>query len=322
MANDAQFELFGESAAANVEATTTLDMPPALRDQPLWMGASSWSFPGWPNTVYPDGISKSQLSRDGLTLYSRHSLLNAVGLDRSYYAPLREGELARYADQVPNGFRFIVKAYRGLTTPLEQLPRSPGPAPDRFLDADYAAHTVVQPTADALGNRLGAIIFQFPPLRRRLMRDPERLLTRIGSFLGALPPTACYGVEVRNPELYTRSYFEMLDGCGANHCFTVHPGAPTLEHQLSLSENRYGGRLLMRWNLNRASSYRVARDAYAPFDRLQAEDRATRTEAATLIASALDSGRPAMVTANNKAEGCAPLTLQKLAQALVTRLSG
>jgi uncharacterized protein YecE (DUF72 family) len=45
-----------------------------------------------------------------LKAYSEHPLLNAVGLDRSFYAPLSVAQYSAYADDVHPNFRFLVKA--------------------------------------------------------------------------------------------------------------------------------------------------------------------------------------------------------------------
>ena len=283
------------------------------------MGTSSWAFPGW-RRLYPPGLASNTLSKEGLTLYSRHSLLNAVGLDRSYYGPLRETELRAYAEQVPDRFRFMVKAYRGLSTPANQLPSGARPGGEHFLDADFASRHVIAPSMAALGERLGALVFQFPPLPRSFTAEPARFFDRLDGFLRRLPPSDRYGVELRNPELYTEEYFALLHDRSVNHCFTVHPGAPTLADQFKVAQKRYGSRLLLRWNLNRRSRYREARERFAPFDRLKAEDADTRDQVAALVLQALGSGKPALVTANNKAEGSAPLTLEKLAAHIARRL--
>ena len=77
------------------------------------LGTSSWNFPGWRGLVWrndPDSAcSESQLARHGLSAYVRHPLFRCVGIDRSFYQPLTVAEYARYADQVPNDFRFVVK---------------------------------------------------------------------------------------------------------------------------------------------------------------------------------------------------------------------
>jgi uncharacterized protein YecE (DUF72 family) len=50
--------------------------------------------------------SKAVLAKNGLTAYSQR----CVGFDRSFNRPLTEGQYARYAGQVPDDFRFVVKA--------------------------------------------------------------------------------------------------------------------------------------------------------------------------------------------------------------------
>ena len=65
-------------------------LPPGIH-----MGTSSWSFPGWAGIVYDKPASESALSRRGLAAYSRHPLLRAAGIDRSFYNPM---SLAEYAE--------------------------------------------------------------------------------------------------------------------------------------------------------------------------------------------------------------------------------
>ena len=80
------------------------------------------------------------------------------------------------------------------------------------------------------------------------------------------------------------------------------------------------GPLVVRWNLHAGYAYEQAKARYAPFDHLLEEDPATRESIARLAAATLAAGYPAFVIANNKAEGSAPLTLIKLAQAIQNAL--
>lgn len=73
------------------------------------LGASTWSYPGWAGIVWDEGpYSEAVLAKNGLAAYAQHPLLRCVGLDRSFYRPLTEGQYARYAGQVPDDFRFVV----------------------------------------------------------------------------------------------------------------------------------------------------------------------------------------------------------------------
>ena len=75
------------------------------------LGASTWSYPGWAGIVWDEGpYSEAVLAKNGLTAYAQHPLLRCVGIDRSFYRPLTGGQYARYAGEVPDDFRFVVKA--------------------------------------------------------------------------------------------------------------------------------------------------------------------------------------------------------------------
>jgi hypothetical protein len=81
--------------------------------------------------------------------------------------------------------------------------------------------------------------------------------------------------------------------------------------------------LVCRWNLHSKHGqfgYQAAKDSYEPFDKLVDEDLATRKVLAKVIAGTLKGGKGVLVTINNKAEGSAPLSVAKLAQAVAERL--
>lgn len=320
---ETQLSLFGGDPPAQGPAVGAhlAALGERLRRWPLFLGTSSWSFPGWAGIVYPPGLSRDRLARDGLALYARHPLLRAAGVDRSYYGALAAGDYAGYARQVPEDFRFLVKAVRDLTTPALQLPAGERAPVGRYLDREYLLRAVIAPVVEGLGPRAGGVLLQFPPLPASVVRRPMAFLDGLRRLLAGLPADPPCFVELRSPELYGPAYFDVLADTGARHCFSVHPGAPPLEAQRELAGGAGEGPLYLRWNLRRDRRYEEARDAFAPFDRLVVEDRETRAAAADLVAGALAAGRTAYVIANNKAEGSAPLTLEKLAEALAARLA-
>src|SRR5215470_6896343 len=84
----------------------------------LYLGTSSWAFPGWQGLVYDRAASASALARHGLAAYAAHPLLRTVCIDRTFYAPLSATDLAAYAAVVPDDFRFMVKAHAWCTQPI------------------------------------------------------------------------------------------------------------------------------------------------------------------------------------------------------------
>jgi len=61
---------------------------------------------------------------------------------------------------------------------------------------------------------------------------------------------------------------------------------------------------------------------YAPFNQLVQEDVTTRSSIAREVVVAFHSERPVYVTINNKAEGSAPLSAERLANSIVEGLAG
>jgi len=317
----AQLRLFAgdDIAAVGAAPVSPFVMEVATRlPAGLRLGTSSWSFPGWDGLIYAGRLRADDLSRDGLVAYARHPLLRAVGLDRTFYAPLDTAGFARHAAQVPGDFRFLVKASQLCTFHSLREGAGPGAArPNpRYLDAGFARDAVVAPAVEGLGQRLGVLLFQFPPLPHAETRDPGRFAERLATFLGALPRGPPYAVEIRNRELLRPAYAAALSSSGSAHGFTIHPSMPPLETQAEVSPVEAQPRLVVRWMLGHGRGYEEARDLYSPFDRLAAPDPESRASIAALVARAVRAGKEGLVVVNNKAEGSSPLSIVELARAI------
>jgi uncharacterized protein YecE (DUF72 family) len=175
---------------------------------------------------------------------------------------------------------------------------------------------VVAPAVEGLGDRLGTLLFQFPPLPRAETRDPPRFAARLSTFLAALPRGPLYAVEIRNGELLHRDYAAALSASGVAHGFTVHPSMPSLEAQAATAPVEAQPRLVVRWMLGHGRGYEEARELYAPFDRMAAPDPASRASIAELVRRAVRAGKEGLVIVNNKAEGSSPLSIVELARAV------
>ena len=323
-----QIELFS-TGGSDADLIGTAALPAELAEGPvrlpaeLRLGTSSWAFPGWAGIVYAQRAGEQMLAREGLGAYARHPLLRAVGVDRTFYAPLDADEFRRYARLVPPDFRFVVKAHAALTTPIDRQARNVAVTPDvdRFLDLDYAIERIVTPVAEGLGERLGALLFQFPPLGLPYARDPQLFINALGAFLDQLPRGPQYAVELRNREMLCGPYADVLARNGVTHCFNVHPRMPgVLEQAELLGDSAWlSGAVVLRWLLHPTQDYEAARERYFPFDRIVDPDAANRGAVATLLERIIGRGNEAIVIANNKAEGCAPLTLFGLARELDRR---
>jgi uncharacterized protein YecE (DUF72 family) len=142
------------AAVDDAIAALARGVPAAVR-----LGTSSWNFPGWRGLVYAPRAKPEHLSQHGLAAYARHPLLRAVGIDRTFYAPVDRAEFAGYRDQVPADFRFLVKGLGELLTPRLRS----GAPNELWLDAARFAAQCVEPTVVGFGERLEVLLLQFPP---------------------------------------------------------------------------------------------------------------------------------------------------------------
>nr|WP_086063006.1 DUF72 domain-containing protein [Bordetella genomosp. 8] len=296
-------------------------LPPQLR-----FGVSTWSYPGWEGLVWDGEYDSSTLSKHGLGAYHQHPLLRTVCVDRTFWRPLTASQYGAYAGQVDDDFRFVVKCPASITDAQvrgeEGRTREANPV---FLDPSLAVHDFVRPALEGLGAKLGVLVFQLSPLPLGWLSRRAALFEKLGRMLAAVQEAlsahavVIVAVEVRDPELLGQALVDTLKAHGATFCLGLHGKMPPIEAQLPMLRALWPGPLVCRWNLNRIFGpygYADAQKKHDPFNALPSEDIPTRTVLARTIRGITGAGQPAYVTVSNDAEGCSPLSIQKLAQAI------
>jgi len=229
---------------------------------------------------------------------------------------------ASLAADVPDGFRFVVKALETATVAVFPRHARYGDQAGRpnplFLDAAPVSAELVRPAIGGLGSRLGPIVFQVPPQPPANLGGPGRFAMRLRAFVRELPSGPTYAVEVRNRELVGPDLARALADTGAVPCFTVHPSMSPLGEQARALTIPMERPLVIRWMLGAGQEYEAARARYAPFDRVVDPDPTTRDAIRDLVRDALANGRAAFVIVNNKAEGSAPASVVLLARSLAS----
>jgi uncharacterized protein YecE (DUF72 family) len=166
----------------------TRSSPKADAAPSLLAGTSGWSYDAWKGPFYPE----ESKSRDWLTFYAAR--LPAVEVNNTFYRMPKAAVLEGWAAQVPDGFRFALKASQRITHHK------------RLRDAaDETAYFLA--TAGVLGARLGALLFQLPP---NLKCDLERL----DAFLELLPDGTRAAFEFRHPSWSDAAVHERLRARG------------------------------------------------------------------------------------------------------------
>jgi uncharacterized protein YecE (DUF72 family) len=308
----------------------------------LHLGTSSWSFPGWSGLVWDQPYAESKLAKEGLRAYCQHPLLRTVSLDRAFYRLMTAQQYAQLAEQVSDDFRFVVKVPSMISDALIRSTKGENAGRGRvvnphFLDAALFNEVCLKPVLEGLGHKLGALVLQMSPLPPQMLFSAEisRLFKLRAGVLSArsamnkIAPDAVMAVELRNPEFISTPLRDelvaLLKDTGVTYCLGLHAKLPPIEDQLPILRKLWPGPLVCRWNLHSKHGrygYEAAKSQYTPFDKLVDEDPATREQLARVIAGTLKGGQRAMVTINNKAEGSAPLSVLKLAQAVSEQFCG
>jgi uncharacterized protein YecE (DUF72 family) len=166
----------------------TRSSPTAEARLDLRAGTSGWSYAAWKGTFYPEELP----AREMLAWYA--SRLPAVEVNNTFYRMPKKEVLEGWAAQVPEGFRFVLKASRRITHQK------------RLRDAeDETAYFLG--AARALGARLGALLFQLPP---NLGLD----LARLDAFLALLREDTRAAFEFRHPSWSDTAVLDRLRARG------------------------------------------------------------------------------------------------------------
>lgn len=306
-----QLSLFGdELSRQHAEARAiAAALPPGI-----FFGTSSWSFPGWQGIVYRGARTATQLAREGLREYAQHPLLTTVGIDRSYYAPLPIADLRLYAAQLPDGFRCCVKAPASVTAATQGPPAARAEPNPFFLSPARLAEDLLEPLAAAFAAHTGPIILEFPPFARAARLEPEAFLDRLDAFLAALPRQFEYAVELREPSLLTARYRRIVAAHGVAHTYNYWSHMPMPARQADVVPPEDAPFSIVRLLLKPGTWYEDQREAFRPFDRIQAPDEAMRGDVVGIARRTLDRKKRVYILVNNKAEGSSPLTIVELAR--------
>jgi uncharacterized protein YecE (DUF72 family) len=283
-------------------------------------GCSTWTFPGWSGVVYRGRPTETQLARHGLHAYARHPLLGTAELDRSFYRPVTVEESRRYAEQLPPGYPLASKMWSEVTT--HTFPSHPrlgaraGARNPHFLDGETACE-VLAPLREGLGDHLGPVVFQLPPVPDIERRDPLAFARLVERLLDRLPRGPRYAFELRNRELLTPRYLEVLAARGAAHAISFWRTMPTVGEQLAMAGVLAAPFAVARLSHPPGTTYEERRARLEPFDRIRDPQPELRADVVRLARACIADGRELYVIVDNKVEGCAPLTVRAMASLLV-----
>lgn len=156
-----------------------------------YVGTSGFSYAEWKGAFYPKG----QKSADMLSFYA--SRLSSVEINNTFYRLPQASMLEGWRDKTPETFRFALKATRRITH-FKKL-RETGELLDYLLAG-----------LDALGSRLGPVLFQLPPTQRLDLPLLRSFLDDLGRRVAARSGTPRVVLEFRHASWFVDEVYELL----------------------------------------------------------------------------------------------------------------
>jgi len=149
-----------------------------------YVGTSGYSYKEWKGSFYPEKFAAKEM----LPFYATR--FEAVELNNTFYRVPQPAMIESWISQVPETFRFSVKASQRITH-FKRL-KEAAEVTNYFLE-----------TITALRERLGVVLFQLPP---NMKKDTERLAV----FLDQLPEAIGAAFEFRHPTWFDEDVIQLL----------------------------------------------------------------------------------------------------------------
>jgi len=150
----------------------------------LHVGTSGYSYKEWKGSFYPEKIPAKEM----LHYYAER--LTTVEINATFYRMPQPSMLQTWKEQVPDTFRFSLKAPQRITH-FKRLNET-GEETKYFLE-----------TSSVLGDQLGPVLFQLPP-------NMKKDLPRLETFLAQLPEATRAAFEFRHPTWFDDDVLEVL----------------------------------------------------------------------------------------------------------------
>ncbi|TFE25831.1 DUF72 domain-containing protein [Cohnella luojiensis] len=218
----------------------------------IQVGLAGW---GDHDTLYPPGTA----AKDKLRTYGTQ--FGIVEMDSSFYAVQPMERMTRYAEETPEGFGFIVKAYQGITGHLRGKP---------YYENDDEMYQAFRESLEPvmLAGKLTAALLQYPPWFD-CTKDNVRILRETKKRMEGFP---C-ALEFRHQSWFAPEYREKTlafmreEGWIHSVCDEPQAGAGSIPIVLEATTPeftlvRLHGRNVGGWNQSGAANWREVRYLY------------------------------------------------------------
>jgi uncharacterized protein YecE (DUF72 family) len=172
----------------------------------IHVGVGGWTFEPWRDNFYPAGLPHSQELR-----YASRQL-TAIEVNGTFYSTFKPATFAKWRDETPDGFVFSLKAHR-FTTHRRDLATA-GEGIQRFVGSGI----------DALGDKLGPLLWQFMPTMAFDAANVEAFLRLLPREVQGRPCATCWTCAI--PALPARTTWSCSRAMAARRSTRIRRNSP------------------------------------------------------------------------------------------------
>ena len=295
----------------------------ALAARQLFLGASSWKYPGWLGQIYSrerysyhGRFSKPRFQQECLSEYAE--VFPVVCGDFAFYQFPTPHFWAKLFSTAPETLQFAFKVPEEITIPF--FPKHPrystraGLPNPNFLNADLFGSEFLR-LLSPYSKQVALLIFEFGP-STGVSLSPQDFSAALAAFFSLLPQNFRFAVEIRNSELLAPSYLHVLSKLGIAHVFNSWTHMPPLTAQLLHPDAFTANFTVSRALLRPGRKYADAVNMFAPYSETQDVNHEVRDALLHLLLRAKSRAEPTYLFINNRLEGNAPNTIYALTEAL------
>jgi uncharacterized protein YecE (DUF72 family) len=172
------------------------------------IGIGGWTYPPWRGVFYPKGLKQA----DELDYAASH--LTSIEINATHYRLQSPASFRKWAATAPDGFIFSIKGPRLVTQ--QKVLAETGAFISRFFESGLLE----------LGDKLGPVLWQFPPFKRFDQAD-------FGKFLEHLPRELDgrklnHVVEARHDSFRDAAFIKLLRSFGVTAAFAESEDYPAI----------------------------------------------------------------------------------------------
>jgi len=157
----------------------------------LRIGTSAFTAEGWEGSFYPKGMKPA----DYLSFYA--TKFDTVELDNTFYRTPSLSTVQGWNAKTPSGFIFTAKVPQVITH--EKV----------LVDCQDDLHDFLN-AMDALGDKLGPLLFQFGYFNQKAFKTQADFLAVLKPFLKKLPVGYKFALEIRNKNWMNAEFADVL----------------------------------------------------------------------------------------------------------------